>query len=98
MNEENDLSAEAKARLGALVASVGAATMTVQYVCAALVIAAAERGAIDPGRVFQMLDVLADGFDSSPHIEAAAMTATMLRGVRQTFDNLTTIPAGAGHA
>lgn len=98
MSEANDLSSLAKLLLTPALVATGACAMTTQYVCAALVIAAAERGAIDPERVFQLLAILADGFDQSPDIESAVMVANMLRGVRATFDNLTKIPAGAGHA
>jgi len=98
MSEENDLSTLAKLLLTPALVATGACTMTMQYVSAALIVAMAERGAIDPERVFQLLAILADGFDQSPQIESAAMTANMLRGVRATFDNLVKIPADAGHA
>jgi len=98
MSEEPELMSLAKMLLTPALLAAAASTMTMQYGLAALIVAAAERGAIDPARVFQLLGVLADGFDLSPDVETAKMTATMLRGVEQTYRNLTALPAGAGHA
>ena len=81
-------------------AALGAATMVMQYTAAALMVAAGEREAIDPARVFALLEVLADSFDRG--VAAAGptgkMTALMLRGVEETFRSPVTIPAGAGRA
>ena len=81
-------------------AGLGAATMSFQYTAAALIVAAGERDAIDPERVFALLETLADGFDRGVAASGPTgkMTAMMLRAVKETYSRLVTIPAGAGRA
>ena len=86
--------------LEAAVASLGAAMAVSQYIGAALIIAAAERGAIDPERVFVMLRLLAEGFEAGKgrYPETGRIAAHALRDVEVIYKNLLTIPAGAGRA
>ena len=83
-----------------MIHALGAASMSANYLAAALIAALAERGAIDPARVFQLVEVLATGFDTQ--LTAAGptgpMTAKMLRALRPIYENLVTIPPGAGRA
>jgi len=78
----------------------GAAMLLSQYGAAALITSAAERGAIDPERVFSLLETLANGCEAclGGDPELGRLAALMLRGVRGVYDNLRKIPPGAGRA
>ena len=80
--------------------AIGSIAIAAQYTFAAVLIAGAQSGAIDPERVFSMLETLATGFDSGPGGDLAAgkMTALILRGVGSIYRNLTTLPADSGRA
>ena len=60
----------------------------------------AEKNLIEPPRVFQLLGVLIDGFGngSVKPLEISQLVAEKLRGIESTFQNMITVPPGAGRA
>ena len=95
----DDLETAIREQAQATVLAIGAAGMTTQYVCVALLVAAAERGAIDTQRVFSLLDVVATGLENAADAPPGGpMAAILLRSIEPAFRSMTTIPAGAGRA
>src|SRR6185437_10714059 len=79
--DDGAMTSSAKQLLEPVIAAIGTSAMVTRYVAAVLIIAAAERGAIDPDRVFSLLATLADGFDAGAggNAETARLTALTLR-------------------
>lgn len=62
-----------------------------------LILALAERRALDPERVFEFYRTLAEGLETRPNAPATATNAArMLREIEAMARNMTTIPPGAG--
>ena len=92
---------ETDAKIAADVAAlIAAPALFTQYAIATLIIAMAEKGVIDPARVFAFFRPIVDGFEGGlvKPLETARMAAELLRGVEKTFWNMVTIPPGAGRA
>ncbi len=79
---------------------LGAIPIFTQLALAGLINALAERGAIDPERVFALYRTLGAGLvlPGNPHPQAGALAAHALAGIERLYETMRTIPPGAGRA
>jgi hypothetical protein len=88
---------EEKQNIAESVELLGAIVLFSQLSTAGLILALAERRAVDPARVFAFYSTLANAMETRPGAPAPAKAAArMLREIEAMARNMTTMPAGAG--
>jgi hypothetical protein len=103
MTKESDLKVLREAQISA--ADLLASRMAQRYTTAAIVLAMAQRQALDVGDVYAFLRTLADGCEhmaataTNPLLARAhSMTADELAAIEPMVRRMLTVPAGAGRA
>ena len=94
------MTADEEKRVSEMLAEPWAAVVLLsQLSTAGLILALAERGSLDPERVFQFFRTLSEAMETAPGTsEPAKNSARMLREIETMARNMTTIPPGAGRA